>query len=336
MLGSLRVAVVFLTACASVPHGNLSLSAIPTNVYKTADDDKTESWVVSILVHGDAEPASAKIDLFSGGKLQTSISLSRAALAAVRGVSFKGTGFTAGAFAAQDETYDLRHAFTEPSSLKVDRMVYDLRLANGSRQRLEIPVRVYVQKTRLIFPVKGFFTVINGWVTDRGHTEWSQYYAYDITGLDSQLAVIRSTGETDDDYFGWGREVIAPAAGVVTHARNDVPDNPKPGVVDRDTLANMPEPMWAAGGNCVVIDHGNGEFSFLAHMQHGSVRVKQGDTVDQGVLVGLLGNSGNAYAPHLHYHLMAGPTIFRSDPLPSHFENTDVPTPRRGQYIEAK
>jgi len=312
------------------------LSTIPHHVYKTPIDETSEAWVFNVLVHGDAEATSARIELYSAGKLAKSIDLSNEALAAIRGVTFKGTGYTGRAFAAQEENYDFRHEFAERASLKIDRVVYHLRFAGGGEQNLEIPIETYTPKTKLIFPLKGFFTVITDWVTDQGHGEWSQHYAYDITGLGAHLEIIKSNGETDDDYLGWGREIIAPAAGIVTYARNDVPDNPKPGTVDRDALAKMPEPMWAAAGNCVVIDHGNGEFSLLAHMQQGSVRVKTGDHVDQGSPIGLLGNSGNAYAPHLHYHLMAGPTIFRSDGLPSRFENTDVPVPRRGNYVEAK
>lgn len=38
----------------------------------------------------------------------------------------------------------------------------------------------------------------------------------------------------------------------------------------------------------------------------------------------------------LHYHLMAGSILFRSDGLPSHFENLEVGVPKRGSYLEAK
>jgi murein DD-endopeptidase MepM/ murein hydrolase activator NlpD len=338
----LALAFLLLAACASTHNDSgLSLSTIPTRVYKTDDGAGTESWVFSILVNANddraVDPTNATLDLFSGDRAVKTIVLSAEALKAVRDVRFKGTGFTARAFAAQNEAYDLRHPFTEPVALKIDRVRYKLRFAGGVEKQLDIPILTYAPKAKLVFPLKGYFMVINGWVTDRGHSEWSQHFAYDITGLGTpRLDLIKSNGETNDDYLGWGREVLAPAGGVVLYARNDVGDNPKPGTVDPDALAKLPDAMWAVGGNCVVIDHGNGEFSFLAHMQHGSVRVKKGDRLEQGAVIGLLGNSGNSQAPHLHYHLMAGPAIFRSDPLPSRFENADVPVPKRGQYMEAK
>jgi murein DD-endopeptidase MepM/ murein hydrolase activator NlpD len=72
-------------------------------------------------------------------------------------------------------------------------------------------------------------------------------------------------------------------------------------------------------GNGVIVDHGNGEFSLLAHMQPGSLRVKVGDAVDANAVLGLVGNSGNTTEPHIHYHLMDGPDMARAEGLPVRF-----------------
>ncbi len=50
-------------------------------------------------------------------------------------------------------------------------------------------------------------------------------------------------------------------------------------------------------GNSVVIDHGNGLYSFYAHMQKGSIKVKVGYKVRVGDQLGLLGNLGTTSAP---------------------------------------
>jgi murein DD-endopeptidase MepM/ murein hydrolase activator NlpD len=123
---------------------------------------------------------------------------------------------------------------------------------------------------------------------------------------------------------------------VVTYARDDVADNPSTGNQDMEKLLALPDPPWGVGGNCVVIDHGNGEWSFLAHMKRGSVKVKKGDRVVQGQVVGQLGNSGATTGPHLHYHLMDGPKILLSDGLPARFENTCQPMPKPGVYCDTK
>jgi murein DD-endopeptidase MepM/ murein hydrolase activator NlpD len=75
------------------------------------------------------------------------------------------------------------------------------------------------------------------------------------------------------------------------------------------TLANV-------DGNHVVLDLGGGHYAFFAHLQKGSVTVEPGDRVHRGEVLGLLGNSGNTSAPHLHFHLMDGPSVLGSDGLP--------------------
>lgn len=60
-------------------------------------------------------------------------------------------------------------------------------------------------------------------------------------------------------------------------------------------------------GRHVVIDHGNGETSVYAHLQH--AHVVAGTWVDQGALIGQLGTTGNSSGPHLHYEQKVGRTV---------------------------
>jgi hypothetical protein len=215
---------------------------------------------------------------------------------------------------------------------------------------LEIPLERYEQQTELGFPLEGKFVIAGGHAFNEDHRdERSQFYADDIIGLGPDYQLVRGDGASNEDYYTWGREIRAPAAGTVAFARNDVPDNSRPGVVEADRFLSLPDPLHAIGGNLVVLDHGNGEFSLLGHMMQGSVRVRTGDRVERGQVLGLVGNSGNSDAPHLHYHLMAGDTLFQSDGLPSRFGNvvmevfTDseadavpMPTPKRGLFLVAR
>jgi hypothetical protein len=59
-----------------------------------------------------------------------------------------------------------------------------------------------------------------------------------------------------------------------------------------------------------------GRFAFYAHMQPGNLRVKPGNKVTTGQVLGLLGNSGNTDAPHLHFHVMDGASPLMSNGLP--------------------
>jgi murein DD-endopeptidase MepM/ murein hydrolase activator NlpD len=66
-------------------------------------------------------------------------------------------------------------------------------------------------------------------------------------------------------------------------------------------------------GYSVLIDHGAGVEGHYAHMVAGSLKVHKGDHVKQGQQIGMMGETGRAYAVHLHYELrFAGQLV---DPL---------------------
>ncbi|WP_323181936.1 M23 family metallopeptidase [Micromonospora sp. NBC_00362] len=97
------------------------------------------------------------------------------------------------------------------------------------------------------------------------------------------------------------------------HHSNEVPnaiDFNLAGTADLDTpaLASAAGTVVAAGlnggyGNEVVVDHGSGWRSRVAHLNAISVRV--GETVDRGQLIGRVGSTGNSSGPHLHYEQLA-------------------------------
>jgi hypothetical protein len=342
---------LIITTGGAGQGADLTLSTIPAQVYKQNDGVErpgpTESWLFDLLVREEhnlpgIEPASATVQLFSGPAVVKTVEYSASILRGMRGARYQPIANTVspGQFAPEPELFDIRFRFSEPVSSKVDRIELKLDLRMPQRgiisKLLTVPIASYIPKTKLVFPLRGNFVVVNGGVLENGHGERSQQFAYDILALGPHFELIRSDAKTNADFIGWGRRVISPADGTVTYARNDVPDNPQPEKVEKELFLSRQEPMWAVGGNCVVIDHGNGEFSFLAHLQKGSVQVKKGDHVTQQQMIGLLGNSGNSDGPHLHYHLMAGPTIFRSDGLPSRFSNTDIPVPKRGVLSSAQ
>lgn len=71
----------------------------------------------------------------------------------------------------------------------------------------------------------------------------------------------------------------------------------KAGVVITSTYSN-------SYGNYVVISHGRGNTTLYAHMSSRSV--KEGDTVTQGQVIGVTGNTGISYGAHLHYEITEG------------------------------
>lgn len=57
-------------------------------------------------------------------------------------------------------------------------------------------------------------------------------------------------------------------------------------------------------GNATMIDHGVGVFS--AYMHQSEILVKVGDRVEQGQLIGKVGNTGRVEGPHLHFEVLVG------------------------------
>jgi murein DD-endopeptidase MepM/ murein hydrolase activator NlpD len=108
---------------------------------------------------------------------------------------------------------------------------------------------------------------------------------------------------------GHGDDVMAVASGRLVTAvykyEDQIPGLLPPGL-----------PIEEADGNYVVLDLGGGNFGFYAHMIKGSITVKEGDFVTRGQVIGHLGNSGNTSAPHLHFHVIAGPSSLGSNGLP--------------------
>jgi murein DD-endopeptidase MepM/ murein hydrolase activator NlpD len=65
-------------------------------------------------------------------------------------------------------------------------------------------------------------------------------------------------------------------------------------------------------GNVVWLDHGGTILSVYAHLS--SIRVRQGDFVRRGEIVGLSGATGDVTAPHLHFEVWRGGR--EVDPVP--------------------
>jgi murein DD-endopeptidase MepM/ murein hydrolase activator NlpD len=189
----------------------------------------------------------------------------------------------------------------------------------------------YVTKTPLRLPFTGDWLVLWGGRTvalNRHASSPDERFAYDF--LIARNGVSHSgAGHANTDYYAFGQPVLSPAAGTVIDAVDGIADN-EPG-----TAASA-----EALGNHVIIDHGDGEFSFLAHLQHGSVTVHPGDHVDAGTVLGRCGNSGNSTEPHLHYHLQSTQTFQLGAGMPAQFEHyaadgTPVARgePTRGQVV---
>ena len=122
--------------------------------------------------------------------------------------------------------------------------------------------------------------------------------------------------EDAPSWYCYGQPVLAVADGTVIATESSLDDQPVGTLPDPKTIT-----LQTVDGNHVILDLGNGVYAFYAHLVKGSVAVEPGDRVRKGQELGRLGNSGNTSAPHLHFHLMNGPSAIASDSLPYVFES---------------
>ena len=57
--------------------------------------------------------------------------------------------------------------------------------------------------------------------------------------------------------------------------------------------------------NFIIIAHSDGEETVYAHLAHDSLRVKKNQKVKRGQVIGLSGQTGYAWYPHLHFGIYA-------------------------------
>jgi Peptidase family M23 len=143
-----------------------------------------------------------------------------------------------------------------------------------------------------------------------------QLFAIDWKQTNDEGAFYTGDKTRNESYVDYGSEVIAIADGTVT-AMLDGQEANAPGVLPADDPVLGPKlTVENVDGNHIVLDIGNGAYAFYAHLIKGSLLVKVGDKVRKGQALAKLGNTGNANASHLHFHVMNGPSVLGSSGIP--------------------
>jgi D-alanyl-D-alanine carboxypeptidase len=156
-------------------------------------------------------------------------------------------------------------------------------------------------------------------ITKDGVTRVPQRYAQDWILVDP-VTGIAATGNVSlaKNYLGYGQEIYSVADGTVVDVFDGIPDNE----LIYDPPAATPETL---AGNYVIVDIGNKKYACYAHMVPGSIRVKKGDTVREGQVLGRMGNSGNSDLPHLHFQVVTDtPSFLGAEGYPHVYRSFDV------------
>jgi hypothetical protein len=112
-------------------------------------------------------------------------------------------------------------------------------------------------------------------------------------GESGYMKLYRTAGKTNEDWYGWREPVLSPIAGTVDR-------------VNINPVVNTPGQMGEPPASFVMVTAADGTHVLLAHVSEPAV--KQGDVVQAGQQLGVIGNNGFARAPHIHIGAWRGNT----------------------------
>jgi len=175
-----------------------------------------------------------------------------------------------------------------------------------------------VRHTRAVLPVNG-----RVWLAQRYAVDWEQ--------MNGQSRIYTGPSERLESYTIFGKPVLAVADAVVVSVTDGLAEQ-TPGKYP--TNISLDE----ADGNSVILDLGAQHYAVYAHMQPGSIKVHKGESVKLGQIIGLVGNTGNSVAPHLHFQVNDRPSSLASNGLPYEIRDFQVTgkTPGTKAFDEAE
>ncbi|MDQ0749578.1 murein DD-endopeptidase MepM/ murein hydrolase activator NlpD [Streptomyces africanus] len=196
-------------------------------------------------------------------------------------------------------------------------------------------------------PVTGRWTALNS-PADRtpshGTHAYGQTYAIDVVaepepGARPGFSRLWPLARRNSAFPAYGAPLLAVADGTVVRAadgqRDHLSRTSPLALLYLMVVEASVRDLSGAGrviGNHVVLDLGNGTYALYAHLQRGSLAVREGDRVTAGQPLARCGNSGNSTEPHLHFQLMDGPDPDTARGLP--FTWRGIGVPRNGETFE--
>lgn len=134
-------------------------------------------------------------------------------------------------------------------------------------------------------------------VGDVRKTDYDEDYVYDLPYAKGKMFMVNQgyngnqTHQSQnalDFNLPEGTEVFAAREGIVAS-------------VKQNSISVCPDKSCAKQGNYIKIIHSDGTVAEYYHLKYNGAKVKMGDKVEKGQIIGLSGNTGWSYGPHLHF-----------------------------------
>lgn len=179
-------------------------------------------------------------------------------------------------------------------------------------------------------------------IPSHGTDQLGTRYAYDFIQVDWErkgwpayrvsLMQYLLFGVPINEYYCWGQEVYAPCDGVIVKAEDGYKERERTNLLS--DLSNAyknahyfdpkKDDIQSVAGNYIIMKCSDQVYAALVHLQKGSIMVSVDQSVKKGEVIGRVGNSGNSFAPHLHFQLMDSSDISTAKGLPCAFEQYQV------------
>jgi hypothetical protein len=157
----------------------------------------------------------------------------------------------------------------------------------------------------------------HAWLAQRFAIDWVQ-----IQTVDGTRTTWKGPEDRNESYFCYDQPIYSVAAGTVVAATDGAPEN-----VPHSQKYAITIDANNAAGNHAVVEIAPQRYVLYAHMRPGTVKVKAGDRVEIGSLIGHVGNTGSSAEPHLHMHIDDHPSFLAGNGVPYEFAKGEASGP---------
>ncbi len=179
-------------------------------------------------------------------------------------------------------------------------------------------------------------------IPSHGTNRFGTRYAYDFLQVDwkrkghpnyqTHWLIYLIFGVPLQKCYCWGKNVYAPCDGTVVEAKDNYKERTRAHFISDMFVAvrsthfynSQKDDIQSIAGNYIIIKYNEHAYASFAHLQCGSIKVKAGQMVKKGDVVGNIGHSGNSFFPHLHFQLMDRRDMHSAQGIPCAFKQYEV------------